>query len=95
VCGCAGAPAAWDRELTRGERGTGVPNVPAKCSVLQRAREMRSADIAAGAHTCGNCQCAMAASIEVLQRLRRCEAQCWELEGNMLGGSGTSADGGR
>ena len=52
-CARAGAPAALERELIRGERGVGVLDVPAKCSVLQRAREMRSAAIAAGAHTCG------------------------------------------
>jgi hypothetical protein len=74
-CAKAGAPAALERELIRGERGAGVLDAPAKCSVLQRAREMKSAAIAAGAHSCGNCQCAMAAKIEVLPRLRRCEAQ--------------------
>jgi hypothetical protein len=47
-----------------------VLDAPAKCSVLQRAREMKSAAIAAGAHSCGNCQCAV-----LLPRLRRCEAQ--------------------
>jgi hypothetical protein len=74
-CARRGPPAALERELTRSERGAGVLGVPAKCSVLQRAREMRSAAIAAGAHTCGNCQFKMVARMEVLQHLRRCEAK--------------------
>jgi hypothetical protein len=42
--------------------------------------QMRGAATAAGAHTCNNCQCAVAARIEALQyealqRLRRFEAQ--------------------
>ena len=45
-----------------------------KLGAATRVR-MRGAAIAAGAHTCNNCQCAVAVRIEALQRLRRFEAQ--------------------